>query len=527
MKFTYPFCYTPRPEIVAAARRLTARIDDSPELRALFAEGKMLGVLMVEAPPCHPERSEGPASASPCHPERSEGPGPLFLYAFSGLAGGRNHVEGFVPPIFDLLDPKGHFKQEEAAIVALNDEIRRLGETLNASAGTQDPPCHPERSEGPAPNPSTLQNRLAALKRERRDRSIALQEWIFDQFEVRNARGERLTIAEVFARRGLVPPSGTGECAAPKLLQYAYLHGLKPLALGEWWYGASPAGELRRAGSFYPACTGKCGPLLDFMLEGIDVDPDPLERTWHIEKKAIPIIYEDEAILVVDKPSGILSVPGRTNPVSVPALLREAHGVLYPCHRLDMDTSGLMVYAKTVEDQAALQRQFAGRTVRKSYRALLVPAQIADSVGPGSRDLSPGTHGWIDLPIAPDWYDRPRQYVDKEAGKHALTEYEILAENPDGTLEVRLTPHTGRTHQLRVHAAHPEGLGRPILGDRLYGGHTPSLCPTDSPHHPKSRCHPEPPCHPERSEGPTPLQLRADRLSFRHPRTGETLTFAL
>ena len=501
MKFTFPFCYTPRPEIVSAARRLTARIDADPALRAVFAEGKMLGVLMVETD---------------------------FLYGFSGLAGGRNRIEGFVPPIYDLLDPEGHFKREEAAIVALNREIK-------------------DGSDG---------DRIVALKRERRERSVALQEWIFDQFEVLNARGERLTIAEVFARRGLVPPSGTGECAAPKLLQFAYLHGMKPLAFGEFWYGASPVGELRRPGSFYPSCTGKCGPLLDFMLEGLEVEPDPLARTWGLEMAdqvghdnskstscpapthpscpaptghlpAIPVLYEDEAILVVNKPSGILSVPGRTNPVSVPALLEKEHGVLYPCHRLDMDTSGLMVYAKTLKDQAELQRQFAGREVRKTYRARLIgpwsspaptvtsspaptvtssPAPTGDLQTPAlanpdtSRDLSPGAHGWIDLPIGPDWYDRPRQKVDREEGKRALTEYEILAVLPDGGIDVRFTPHTGRTHQLRVHAAHPEGLGRPIIGDRLYGGHGPE---TDT------------------------LHLRAEALSFRHPRSGAQMEFDL
>ena len=415
------------------------------------------------------------------------------------------------------------------------------------------------------------------MKQERRERSIALQEWIFDAFIVHNARGESLSIAEVFARRGLVPPGGTGECAAPKLLEYAYRHGLRPLAMGEFWYGASPAGELRRPGSFYPSCTGKCGPLLDFMLEGLDVEPSPflaVPKGWKGKTGApyIPILYEDDAILVIDKPSGLLSVPGRINPVSVVSLLNGEHGPLYPCHRLDMDTSGLMVYAKTPEDQAELQAQFAARSVRKTYRARLIAersavaegVQMADQVGhdasspaptgdlhaqemadqvghdekqgdvghDGSQGgtkasspapdtasspaptitsspaptgdlhaLHPGTHGWIDLPIAPDWYDRPRQKVDPRHGKQALTEYEILAVLPDGSLDVRFTPHTGRTHQLRVHAAHPEGLGRPILGDRLYGGHADAPAGV--------------------------LHLRADSLSFLHPRTGAPLRFTL
>ncbi len=525
MKFTFPFCYTPRPEIVSAARRLTEKIDADPALRALFAEGKMLGVLMVETrwpvePAMTGASSPAPTLSSSPAPTLSSSPAPTgdlpsidFLYGFSGLAGGRNRVEGFVPPIYDLLDPEGHFKQEEARIVALTRQIAALKERLTGLADAASPD-------------SELQQQIADLKRERRDRSVALQEWIFEQFVVSNARGESLTISEVFAREGLVPPGGTGECAAPKLLQFAYRNGLKPIAMGEFWYGASPAGEIRRAGSFYPACTGKCGPLLRFMLEGLEVDPDPLAaftpfaasaspargpevqnspictpepRNHAIEVQIspictpIPVVYEDEALLVVDKPSGLLSVPGRQNPISAQSILEQDHGPLYPCHRLDMDTSGLMVYAKTPEDQAAVQAQFAARSVRKTYRATLL-APLSET-----RDLTPGAHGWIDLPIAPDWYDRPRQKVDAKEGKRALTEYEILAAHPDGSLEVRFTPHTGRTHQLRVHAAHPEGLGRPILGDRLYGGHTQ----TDI------------------------LHLRADTLSLRHPRTGAKLHLAL
>ena len=463
MPFTYPFCYTPRPEIVTASCNLTARIDADPALQALFAEGKMLGVLMVE----RPDGSED------------------YLYAFSGLAGGRNHVEGFVPPIYDLLDPEGHFKQEEAAIVALTRRIQALRRDVGES-----------------------DDERRALIRERRERSVNLQEWLFEQFIVHNARGESLSIAEVFARRGLVPPGGTGECAAPKLLEHAYRNGLKPLALGEFWYGASPEGELRRAGSFYPACTGKCGPLLAFMLEGLEVEPDPLQGPGIAGNESIAVLYVDEAILVIDKPSGVLSVPGRTRRASVPVLLQEQYGTLYSCHRLDMDTSGLMVYARTPEDQAALQVQFAERAVRKTYRARLSPARIRQDGTAGERPLSPGEQGSIDLPIAQDWYDRPRQKVDTQNGKHALTGYEVLAVFPDGTAEVRFTPFTGRTHQLRVHAAHPDGLGRPILGDRLYGGQTTNV-----------------PSQLQRTD--TPLQLRADSLAFRHPRTGEWLSFQL
>ena len=377
-----PFCYVPTEEIAAAARALAARIAATPELHALFGEGKMLGVLQVE-------RSDG-----------SRG----FLYAFSGRAGEKSMIEGFVPPIFDY-DP--------AAIISDS----------------------PEKSQ-------------------------RLQRWLFERYRVRNGKGETRSIYDIFADRGLIPPGGTGDCAAPKLLQHAFLNGCKPLAIGEFWYGRPPRKEVRREGCFYPACTGKCGPLLGWMLQGVEVEPNPLESDalWRLDRPVIR--YEDETLVVVEKPAGMLAVPGRTPRLSLAGWLEKECGCpIYPGHRLDMDTSGLMVFAKDVPAQTALQQQFENRQVTKAYLARLVPG----------RPVEPKT-GTISLPLMPDYYDRPRQMVDPLHGKPSVTGYELLRDNPDGTALVRLVPHTGRTHQLRVHCAHESGLGRPIVGDRLYGG---------------------------------------------------------
>ncbi len=408
-----PFCYAPRPSIVEAARALMARIDSTPALRALFAEGKMLGVLEVETG---------------------------FLYAFSGLAGGSAFVEGFVPPIFAW--------KPEDIVSSSPEESRRL------------------------------------------------QDWLFDQYIVVNGFGQQRSIRQIFADRGLVPPGGTGDCAAPKLLQYALSHGLTPISIGEFWYGASPAREVRRSGAFYPACTGKCGPLLGYMMQGLDVEPNPLESDAHWSIAEPIVRYEDNDLVVVEKPAGMLAVPGRPIPGVPPRrslqdwLSNHCGQPVFSCHRLDMDTSGLMVFAKTPEAQAALQQQFEHREVAKAYLAV-VQAEAAAGL-----PLKAGDHGKINLPLAPDWYDRPRQMVDPEGGKPAVTEYEVLCVESGGEALLRLIPYTGRTHQLRVHCAHPAGLGRPILGDRLYGG----------------------------DEAPR-LMLHAARLSFRHPADARRMTF--
>ena len=411
-----PFCYTPSPAIVEAARTLIARIDATPALRTFFAEGKMLGVLEVEPSGVIPGSTAGviPGSTAGIIPGSDRES--HFLYGFSGLAGGSAFIEGFVPPIFAW---------------------------------------KPEDIVGTSP-----------------EESRRLQDWLF-----------------------LVPPGGTGDCAAPKLLQYAFTHGLKPLAIGEFWYGASPDREVRRSGSFYPACTGKCGPLLSYMLQGLDVAPNPLESDAHWLFADPVVRYEDPSLVVVEKPAGMLAVPGRPVPGVAPRLSLQdwlsarCGQTVYSCHRLDMDTSGLMVFTKTPAAQAALQQQFEKREVSKTYLGWLSPVE-------GARPLVAGDTGKIVLPLAPDWYDRPRQMVDPEHGKQAVTAYEVLQVRSDGSVLVRLVPYTGRTHQLRVHAAHPAGLGRPILGDRLYGG----------------------------DRAPR-LMLHAASLGFRHPAEGGRMRF--
>lgn len=365
------------------------------------------------------------------------------LNAFSGLAGGLSVLEDFVPPIFDYGVPDGYFRRREAEISAMPDGIAKGRE------------------------------------------SARLQDWLFDQYKVLNANGEQLSVKRIFARRGLVPPGGTGDCAAPKLLQYAYLHGMKPLAMGEFWYGTSHSSEVRVHGHFYPACFGKCGPLLSFMMEGLDVEPNPLDREYEGREPAV--LHADSSIIVVDKPAGMLSVPGRNGVGSLLDWLAERYGEVHSCHRLDMDTSGIMVYARNVPCKAALEAQFAGREVSKTYRARL---------SAGNSPFRRSASGTIALPLSPDYYDRPRQIVDMSSGKPAISEYKILEMLPDGEIDIVFHPLTGRTHQLRVHAAHPSGLGRPIKGDLLYGG-----TPADR------------------------LYLHAESLGFTHPTSGEKLTF--
>lgn len=368
------------------------------------------------------------------------GEGPL--YAFSGLAGGSSVLPGFVPPVYDFTT--GYFKQREREISAMPD--------------------------GP----------------EKASESARLQDWLFSQYRIMNALGDESSVKEIFAERGLVPPGGTGDCAAPKLLNYAYRNGLKPLAMGEFWYGRSPLREVREQGRFYPSCTGKCGPLLSWMMRGLDVDPNPLDT--ELDSPAEPaIIYEDDSIIVVDKPAGMLSVPGRIGAKSLLEWLRERFGEsVESCHRLDMDTSGIMVYANGLSAKAELERQFASREVRKSYRARL-------DGGPWHHALK----GTVALPLMLDYYDRPRQMVDREHGKLAVTEYEVLGILPDGGIDILFRPLTGRSHQIRVHAAHSAGLGHPVRGDRLYG----SCSPDDR------------------------LWLRACGLAFFHPEDGRPMSF--
>lgn len=524
--FTDPFRYAPHPAVQSAASAITGRIDSDPHLSEAFKEGKMLGVLVC-----------------------SDREGRLgYLTAFSGNIGGRSNVEGFVPPIFDLSDPEGHFKKEEARISELNRRIAglsrderlkkvkdRLAECIlsceeelqqtksammeskkerNAiRQGTSDEVVLASLTQKSQHEKAEFRRLKAAwtekigilqkeldlmlheiesLKIQRAEMSDRLQNWIFRQYIVHNSLGEESSIADIFARQGTTAPGGTGECAAPKLLEYAFLNGLKPLAMGEFWYGKSPDTAVRTHGHFYPSCTSKCGPLLKFMLKGLDIHQD--SPTEHVPS----VLYEDDAILVAEKPSGMPSVPGLDGKRSLHEWLSSTRctcngslrtATIHSVHRLDMDTSGVMVFAKTNEAAADLRRQFEEHTVKKTYIARL-------SYGHRRKQLYEVPEGTITLPLSPDYDERPRQKADTNQGKPAITEYKVLSFNEDGTTDIIFHPVTGRTHQLRVHSAHTLGLGLPIAGDMLYGGsHYPRLC------------------------------LHALSISFVHPISGVEMTF--
>ncbi|MBO4463863.1 MAG: RluA family pseudouridine synthase [Prevotella sp.] len=516
-----PFDYEPHPLCVEAARRVCEYLSQSP-LHDEVMQGKMLGVLVCQ-------QADGTVG---------------FLAAYSGQLGGREDWPWFVPAVFDYLQPDGYFKQEEAHISAINQRIAQLEsasdyvsaratlaqlkkqaedeivsyKTMMQAAKTQRDAIRNEnetlRYENENGNDALIResqfqkaelrrlkkrweerltvaakdvertdDSIATLKKERKERSDALQRWLFDQFIMLNAQGERRTLTDIFANTPQhIPPSGSGECCAPKLLQYAFAHRLKPLCMAEFWQGASPKMEVRHHGQYYPACRGKCKPILEWMLS-LQPTNDDIEAH---EPNEIRIVYEDDALLVIDKPAGLLSVPGKTDEESVQSLLQKRYGEVFMVHRLDQDTSGLMVVAKSREAHRLLQQQFLSHTrvIYKMYVALL------DGVVEG--------RGTISLPLRPDVDDRPRQMVDHEHGKEAVTDYEVLGH--EGSLtRIALMPHTGRTHQLRMHCAYREGLGVPIVGDRLYG---------------------------HRIEKGQHLCLHAAELAFQHPLTGERMRFS-
>lgn len=340
-----------------------------------------------------------------------------------------------------------------------------------------------------------MEEEITLLKQQRKAMSEALQRRIFRLFRVRNAKGEEKDLTEIFQQfhdaqfagrrvpHSPLPPSGAGECCAPKLLQYAYIRHFEPVCMAEFWCGASSTGEIRHDGHFYPACRSKCLPILTFMLQGLDVEPNPLENHAS-EEQTLDIIYEDEWLMAVNKPAGMLTVPGKVHGDSLQARLRHylPHATCpIVVHRLDMATSGIVIAAKSLEVYRKLQSQFAAHTVKKRYIALLNGMVNSDN-------------GNINLPLCPDPDDRPRQVVDHIHGKKAVTRYHVLGK-ANGKTRIEFTPITGRTHQLRVHASSPAGLNTPIVGDTLYG------------------------------QGSDRLYLHAETIAFTHPVTGKSMTF--
>lgn len=507
-QFTFPFCYEPHPLCRLAAAEVEHHIVESGVWQGETSCGKMFGVLVVRYELGVRNYELGVRSCELG-----------FIAAYSGLLAGRNDWAYFVPPVFDAQQPDGHFKVTERSISDINreidcirhsDEYKRVkaeeaalrqkaadriaamkqhiasakAERDRRRSDAQAGLVHISEAEAAAmtresqtlkadlrrlkqrldmelsaAHALTFQydERIAALRQRRRSMSDELQRWLFMQYRMLNARGEERNLIDIFSTTTHgIPPAGAGDCCAPKLLQYAYSHGLQPVCMAEFWWGESPRQEIRHHLSYYPACRSKCLPILTHMLQGLDVEPNPLTATASEELK---IVYEDDAICVVDKPAGMLSVPGKDNVESVESIMRQRwhqyDGNPIMVHRLDRDTSGLMVVARTLEAYHSLQQQFACRTAAKRYEAVLdgVPA------------LQQGT---ISLPLMPDITDRPRQRVDMEHGKPSVTTYRVVSTQNHRTL-VWLFPHTGRTHQLRVHCAHPLGLATPILGDPLYG----------------------------------------------------------
>ena len=399
-RFTYPFCYEPHPLCQLAAKEVQAYIAGHEEIREDADRGKMFGVLVVE--------HQG---------------GLAYLAAYSGLLAGRNDWDYFVPPVYDAQQPDGHFKTTEREISLISHHSPLIAKKMS-----QD-----------------------------------LQLWLFHQYQLLNARGETKDLVDIWQEyynrpklreKFPLPPGGTGDCCAPKLLQYAYQQGLKPVCMAEFWWGSSTKEEVRQHLNYYPACRGKCMPILTWMLQGLEVDPNPEQQSF--QKMEIPVVFEDEWLLVVNKPSGMLSVAGRVEQYSVETVMQERYPNSKVAHRLDMGTSGLLIVAKIPEVYRLLQEQFIKHRVKKKYVALIEVRGERGEV----REMS----GTISLPLRPDPMNRPRQMVDMEHGKRAITDYEFIGPNI-----VALYPQTGRTHQLRIHCAHPDGLGRPIKGDELYG----------------------------------------------------------
>ncbi|MBW7870714.1 MAG: RNA pseudouridine synthase [Flavobacteriia bacterium] len=523
-RFNYPHNYEPHPLCQIAADELKNYISNHFGSEFDFKVGKMFGVLIVED-------AEGKLG---------------YLSGFSGKLNNSNQYPRFVPPVFDMLDDDGFYRKGEQQLNQINRKIevlknlpeytelnnnlekyrlesvleisafkkqmklnksdrKQLRETKKQQLDDQDyqefekelirqsnldqfkfkilKRSWKREIDRMTEQAELIKSQIKLLKKERKDKSNQLQDKLFEQYTFLNKDGKEKSLGEIFKETVFEkPPSGAGECATPKLLQYAFKNHLKPIVFAEFWYGPSPESEIRKHSNFYPACSGKCRPILKHMLKGIPVDENPVFSELSKEKQ-LKIVFEDDSIIVVNKPNELLSIPGIEIQDSVYTRLQEKSTDFEPLivHRLDMSTSGLMVVAKTKKAHKNLQNQFLKQSIKKRYTALLdgVPATV---------------EGEINLPLRPDPLDRPRQQLDFKHGKKALTVWKLIREE-DGKALVHFWPKTGRTHQLRVHSAHRLGLDTPIVGDELYGK------PADR------------------------LYLHAAVLEFVHPTTGEMMRF--
>lgn len=484
-----------------------------------------------------------------------------FLRGFSGKLDGVWQRTGFVPPLFDEAARALWWTDGEAYLATLDAQLQ----TLEQSAAWQD--AHANVQTADAAQTSELaqlrdeltlrraaratlraqhnddlslldrldgeSRRDGALQREAKQRlANALQaahatlqpltaahtellklrsatsrrfmQTVYDEYQLRGPQGEVVPLRSCFAPHD--PPGGAGDCAAPKLVGFANLSSLQPLALAEFWIGAPPTHGGRVHGVFYPPCRGKCGAILPRMLPAIVASPpasivaarsqlgdaiDTARASVLTGADELRIWFQDDRLVVVEKPSGMLSIPGRgpklVDSLQIRLQLALQNPTATVAHRLDQDTSGLMIVCLDAATLAAMHQLFARRDVTKHYIAIL------DGALPS---LSVGSTGSITLPLRPDHYDRPRQIVDVELGKPAHTDFQVLA-IADNQTRVQLAPLTGRTHQLRIHAAHPDGLGMAIVGDRIYGRGPDATVPR--------------------------MMLHAASLRFVHPWTGQSI----
>lgn len=533
--FTFPFYYDPHELSVIAAQELQDRLstenfdhnfglEGNPEGQII---GKMFGVLVVK-------NKYGELG---------------YLSAFSGKLGNSNDHKGFVPPVFDMLQDGSFFLEgikqvnafteeinskknspeylrilnkakqakidSEKEIEILREQMRELKKLRKVTRASLDPGMNmteraiiendliresltkkyelktlqaawKERLEHIQDELNAEEAYIKDLKAQRKKLSNSLQQQIFDSYNFLNAEGKDKSLNDIFVGFGIPePPSGAGECAAPKLLQYAYLNALTPICMAEFWWGASPKSEVRKHKQFYPSCRGKCEPILGHMLKGLNVDENPIIKMPEVILP-LDIVYEDDSLVIINKPHEFLSVPGKSALPSAYDLVHErypdATGSLI-VHRLDMATSGILLFAKTNEANKYVQSQFIEKTVSKRYVAVL-DGIIEDD------------EGVIDLPLRLDLDDRPRQLVCHEYGKRAVTKWKVI-DRLHGKTRVHFFPITGRTHQLRVHAAHKDGLNAPIIGDTFYGTK-------------EDRLH-----------------LHAEELTFKHPETREEITIVV
>jgi len=520
-KFTFPFYYEPDELSIIAAGALQKYLETQTdfehnfglnESHEGFVIGKMFGILVVQ----NQNNELG------------------YLWAFSGKLAESNQHPLFVPTVFDMLEENSYFKKEEIILNQYNKKIEKLENDKNYLAALkhleqtklqakeeiqaqkefikQGKKSRAEKRKTPSAEAIEQLNKesqeegillkkmtqhwnykiteateavtvfttpINQIKEERKEKSATLQQQLFAEYAFLNQYQELKSIGEIFKGN---PPAGAGECAAPKLLHYAFKHQLKPITMAEFWWGKSPKGEMRKHKQFYPACIGKCEPILKHMLQGIPMEENPFAIN-QAEGKELEIVFEDEYLLLVNKPAEFLSVPGKQITDSVQTRIKAIHPNAMIVHRLDMSTSGLLLFGKTQEIYKKLQAQFINRKVQKRYVALLDGIIKADN-------------GTIDLPLRGDLYNRPNQIVCYEYGKSSQTHWEVIEREDNKTL-VYFYPITGRTHQLRVHAAHPLGLNTPIVGDDLYGTKA------------------------------NRLHLHAESISFQHPISNETLTIKI